>query len=78
MFNHIPRRSGQERCGAQHPHTDMTCTGRVRYEDVETGSVVASLMGLPAEPKRIIHRGKHRARILTGIVVRWDDNEASA
>lgn len=69
-----PRRTGPEPCGALHPDRpgvvdDATgeqlvdavyCTGRVRYDLDEKGRSV-----------RIEHRGKHRARLLKGVVVRW-------
>lgn len=69
------RGGGPELCGAQHPDSGLTCTAVTHYQEAATGAVLSGLMGLPTEPVKVDHRGKHRARILDGIVVRWEDGQ---
>jgi hypothetical protein len=73
-----PTPRGPELCGAPHPDLDLTCTGESHIEEAATGAVLSSLMGLPAEPVKVIHRGKHRARPLAGVLIRWTDAEVPA
>ncbi len=69
---------GPEVCGAQHPDLDLTCTGETHIEEAATGALLSHFMGIPPEAVKIQHRGKHRARPLAGVVIRWDDDEVPA
>ena len=69
---------GPELCGAKHPDSDLTCDGRVHYQEAAAGAIISSLMGLPSERAKVDHAGKHRARPLVGVVIRWDDSEVPA
>ncbi|HWJ10969.1 MAG TPA: hypothetical protein VNS46_16430 [Nocardioides sp.] len=66
---------GPELCGIAHPDLDLTCAAEVHYEEAAAGAILSRLMG-KTEQVRIDHRGKHRARPLRGVVIRWDDDEA--
>lgn len=69
-----PRR-GPELCGIPHPDLDLTCTAEVHVEEAAVGTILDRLMGRATEPVRIDHQGKHRARPLRGVVIRWSDDE---
>lgn len=66
-------RTGPELCGVPHPVVPgLTCTAEVHYEEAPTGGILSRLMGKTSERVRVDHRGKHRARPLVGVVIRWD------